>query len=1051
MKQSCLTHTQEHVNGYSFIRQLVYSFTHLRMKQIVKLAILLFLLPFLGLTATAGNSSSQQVERNISGIVWDENGEAIIGANVVVPGTSTGAITDLDGKFRLNVPEGKATIKISYLGYEDQEIDIANKTNVIIRLIPSYQELDELVVIGYGTVKKRDLTGSVASVKSRDILNTPTANAIEAIQGKVTGLDIVRTSGQAGKTPEITLRGRRSISGSNEPLFIIDGMSGGSYADLNPNDIETIDILKDASATAIYGYQGSNGVIIITTKKGKLGKTKVTYNGYFGANTDVQYPKPLTGEAFMNYRREAYRTIGSWNSPADDVNAFSSDELQAIKDNKWVNWIDLVTRTGTHQSHSVSIQGGGEKTKSFLSVGYYQEQGIFPGDEAERYTARLNVDHEVNKYIKAGVYSQLAYWDKDQVNSSILHKAAVAFPLATPYDDNGEIVLYPMVGRETEFSPLADYAENKAKSNVRQLKNAINGYLEITPFSGFSFRSNAGANLAFTRTGSFYGNNSLKQTTEPASATIRNENSYYLTWDNILNYRTTLNKSHSIAITALSSWTKRELENSEASNSEQSRDTYLWYNLEAGNASLNEIYSGFEMQNTMSYAGRLEYNYKSKYLFTASIRTDGASQLSENNKWHTFPSVSGAWVVSEEKFMENTKWAEFLKLRANWGISGNAAVGPYATQTGLDIGTSWGFSEIAASTFKYSKRVGNEFLTWEKSTTYDIGLDYGILKNKINLSLDYYYTRTKDILMERDMPTALFGVDAVMWQNIATTENRGFEIALNANNFKIGNVQWSSTITFSKDNEKIVDLIDGRNIIALNDRDYSLLLDKPINSWWDLKKIGIWQLDEADEMAKYSYYGVPPKAGDIKIYNASGDDYEITDEDEVYVGSNTPKWIGGFQNTFQYKGFDLSVYMFARWGQTIAAQYMYGYNPAGAVSSGNGLQQANIYELMDYWTPENPTNDFPRPAANTILPTTGRSLYFIDGSYFKIKTLTLGYTLPSNVLSKFGINNLRLYVTANNLFTKAKSHLIMNYDPEGNGNNEMPLYKTYVAGVSLTF
>lgn len=988
-------------------------------------------------------------ETTVTGTILDEHGETLIGVSVLEKGTTNGTTTNLDGHFSLQVSP-KAVLIISYIGYKTQTITIGNSLTLKISLEPDTQSLDEVVVIGYGTVKKRDLTGSVASMKAKDMVSMPTSNAMEAIQGKVAGVDIVRTSGEAGATPQITIRGNRSINGDNSPLFIIDGIQGGSYADLNANDIASMDILKDASSTAIYGAQGANGVVIITTKKGQAGKAKVNYDGYFGVNGNVQYPKSLTGDAFMNYRREAYRTTGAWNSPADDVNAFTSDELQAIKDNKWVNWVDLVTRTGQQQSHNVSVQGGTDKTKAFLSLGYFQEQGIFPDDEANRYTARINIDQIINTHVKAGLYSQLTYWDKDQINKSLLSKASVAFPLATPYDENGNIVRYPMVGRAEAYSPLADYVENKATKNTKTLNTTLNGYVEITPFKGLSFRSNLGANLGFSRIGSYYAQHSLTQTTNPSSAAINNANSSYLTWDNVITYKNTLKEIHSFGVTLLSSWTKYIKEDSNAANSEQSEDAFLYYNLASGNSSLNSVSSGYLGKETMSYAVRAEYNLLNRYLFSGSARLDGASQLAKGNKWCVFPSLSAAWILSEEEFLKSINWIDNLKLRASWGISGNAAVDAYATQTGMVSSSSWGFDNVAAPTYKYSTNVGNKELTWEKSKTYDIGLDISVLKGKINFTADYYHTQTSDILMKRDMPTALYGVGAVMWQNIAATKNSGIELSLNTVNIKSRDFEWTSTLTFSRDQEEITSLVDGRNIIAKEDTQYSLLIGKPIKSWWDLKKLGIWQQYEAEEAAKYSYYGTAPKPGDIKVQDTTKDN-KLEDDDEVYVGSNSPDWTGGFQNTFYYKGFDLNVYMFARWGQTICAKYMYGYNPGGAVSSGNGMQQANIFDTFNYWTPENPTNDFPRPAAETILPTTGRSLYFVDGSFFKIKTVSLGYTLPKKWLQTVKMEKVRVYATGNNLFTKSKSHLLMNYDPEGNGGDQMPLFKTFVVGLSVTF
>ncbi|MDR0541225.1 MAG: SusC/RagA family TonB-linked outer membrane protein, partial [Dysgonamonadaceae bacterium] len=407
-----------------------------------------------------------QQSRILTGIVVDENDEPVIGANVTVPGTSVGTATDLDGKFQLSAPAGKTTIQVAYLGYQIQTVSIANQTTITVRLVPENQGLDEVVVIGYGTVKKRDLTGAVSSVKADQIVQIPTGNALEAIQGKIPGMDITRNDGGAGSGVSILIRGTKTlgftdqtgkITRTTEPLFIIDGVQGGSYADLNPNDIESIDVLKDASSTAIYGSLGANGVVIITTKRGKeANKVHIAYDGYYGVNGWVDYPKPRMGESYVQLRREAYRAAGQWSSLDDDYKIFQSEEWTAIQNNQWVDWIDELTRTGMHQSHNLSFTSGNDKVKTYVSLGYFNEQGIFQFDDMQRYTLRTNVDYNATKWLSAGINSQVTYYDKNSVPSTLLTNALIYTPLGTPYNEDGSINLFPVAGSQSSLSPMAN-------------------------------------------------------------------------------------------------------------------------------------------------------------------------------------------------------------------------------------------------------------------------------------------------------------------------------------------------------------------------------------------------------------------------------------------------------------------------------------------------------------------------------------------------------------------------------------------------------------------
>jgi len=862
-------------------------------------------------------------------------------------------------------------------------------------------------------------------------------------------VDITRSSGAAGAGANINIRGNKSITSRdkmadrNAPLYIIDGFQGGDISNLNPNDIASIEVLKDASATAIYGAQGANGVIIVTTKKGAEGKTQISYNGYFGVN-DFTFPQARIGQNYINLRREAYRADGQWSSAADDPNIFPDPgEWDAVQAGQWVDWVDAVTRNGTQQSHSVSLTSGSEKTKVFASAGYFRESGMFRNNDYNRYNIRLNLDQNIGKWVKAGILSQVTYVNQDNRRDP-LSQAETISPLGVPYNENGEVNIYPIEANPDKISPLADERTRfVARDNNIRTAITTNAYVELQPLEGLTFRSNFGANLNFNRRGIYNDATSLAQSgTKISMASSESNFGRFFNWDNILTYNKDIS-GHSFTLTGITSYIQSDVDQVYASGTGQILASQLFYDLSSTGADNRTIRSPYVGWKNMAYAGRVNYSYKGKYLFTASGRYDGASRLAEGNKWDFFPSVAAGWNISEENFMKDVRTVSNLKLRASYGVSGNYSIDPYGTQSGLVSGTNMSFGEVPAPMYQFKTTIGNPNLGWEKSATTNLGLDLGLFKNKVSATLDLYKTVTSDILLLRTLPQSS-GV-ANVYQNIGETQNKGIELAITSQNVRSSDFTWTTTFTFAHNKEAITKLVDGNDILV-NERE-SLLLGKPINSFYTYRKLGIWQLDEADEAASYRFNsatGNTFKPGDIKLADLNGDNIIDADNDRTYIGSTVPDWLGGLQNTFTYKGFDLGVFLFARYGQMLDAEFLGRYNPSG---EGNGPA------IIDYWTPENPTNDFPRPMRGSPLNNYAgyQTLNFVDGSYFKIKNITLGYTLPKAVAGKILADNVRIYATGSNVLTVAKSHLVKDYDPERGGAESGPLSKQFVFGINVGF
>ena len=1012
----------------------------------------------------------------VKGKIIDETGEPMIGVSVIVKGQSTvGTITDFDGNFVLEVPSGKGILEVSYIGYKTQEVTVGKNTQVTIKMEPDTQALDEVVVIGYGTVKKRDLTGAVASVKAEDITLNPGVNPMDALQGKIAGLDITNSSGQAGSSPTVQLRGTRSLqldtdgnisSDAFKPTYIIDGMPG-DIATLNPNDIESIEVLKDASSTAIYGSSGANGVIIVTTKGAKSGKPVINFNAYAGTTLGAKVPKMRSGDSYLQYVNDAYRVNGITNQEE-----IFGERYDAIRNNQWINWGDEVLHSGLKQNYSVSVAGGTEKTKAYFSFNYADEQSQYKNDNYKVYSTRVRVDQEINKWINAGVNVQASFTNKNS-RSGVLEKALFATPLGLPYAEDGSINEFPIVGSSSDPNPLADEQSGVYQNNNKGGKAYVDTYIEWKPFKGLSLKTQIGGSYSHSRAGKLFGEGSynvLKGSTTPYGEATNNTG-YNYKWENIITYHNTFNKVHDLTLTGVTTWNYNQGEKYYIYGENPATNDMLWYALE--NADNKKLTSAYNMSKGFGLIGRVNYSYMGKYLFSASIRYDGASRLAEGNQWNAFPAVSLGWRVSDEKFMEGTKnWLDNLKLRVGYGVAGTTAgINEYSSMASL-VNTTTTLGGMTVPSAKFTEYITNRNLTWEKTHDFNVGIDASFLGSRIDLTLDLYRTKTKDVIIAQTLPTSIMGTfngntPYKMNKNAAETENHGIEMALNTRNIIKKDFTWSSTITFTANKEKINSLIDGQELMFNAKKgDMVFKVGEAVGSYYKYKVLGIWQHSEKETA---SLFGCEP--GDIKLElpsvqkdasgyfykDAEGKRVDITaenpyqvrpDYDRQVIGHNTPDWTLGFKNNFTYKNFDLSFFFYARWGQMMnygSVIGKYSPNPDYNVPAYFTYYDKTIQADQDvlFYAIDSSKN---RSAYDGY-----DSMYYVDGSFFKLKNVTLGYTLPNNWMKRFGITNLRIYATMTNLFTYSPSKYVKNYDPEMNGSIDFPLSRDCIFGLNLTF
>jgi len=991
--------------------------------------------------------TSQQQRIKITGVIKDISGEPVSGATIKVKGATTGTATDLDGKFILEVSEN-AVLQISYIGYITQEIIATDGKILNITLLEDTEALEEVVVIGYGTQKRRDLTGAIVSVKKEDITIAPTSNVMESLQGRISGMDIVKSSGQVGSDVSILLRGSRSIYGDNSPLFIIDGLPG-SYSQINPSDVESVDVLKDASATAIYGSAGANGVVIITTKRGQENKTTVNFNGYYGFSGEPEFPHGMTGNEWTQYQREAYKYLNG-QYPSDMSSVLTNPDKYALyNQGKWIDWVENASgNTAVNQKYDVSITGGTSKTKVFTSFSYEDKTGLLENEALKRYSVRLNIDQDISRFVKAGVTSNMTYSDTDNGVKNTFTKAIAAFPLGDAYDDEGNVI-YEFA--TDEYSPLGDYIKNQFVNNTKRTYLNANAYLEILPLQGLSYKSILGSTLSSSRLGQYWGNQAnANRPTYAGSphAEITNNYGFGYTWDNILSYNQVINNDHNIGATLVSTWSYNQSESGKTGGSGQNLDSWTFYRLAAATSS--HLESDYVQSQKMGYAVRLNYSYKGKYLLSFSNRWDGVSWLSEGHKWDSFPAGAIAWRISDEFFMDGLKnIISNLKLRVGYGVTGNSGgIAPYSTQTNAYAYSNAGISidgKIVPFT-QYTGTYGNPGLGWEKSYNLNIGIDYAVSGGRVNGSIEWFDTQTKGLLFKRTMPITSgitgWGAPLSSWENIAKTSNRGIELNVNTYNVRNKDFTWTTNLTFTYSKEKIESLPSG-DLIA-----ESLFEGYPIKSVYSYKYLGIWGSDTPQETL--TAYGVKP--GWLKIETVpqetnDGDDggvHKYSDKDRQILGHNNPDFIVGLNNLLTFKNFDFNMFWMARYGQTIQSSLLGWYNAKTGDSN-------NQISGIDYWTESNQGAYYPVPGSGNEQATYMPALVIKDGSFIKLKNLTLGYTLPKSVTQFAKIERARIYATAYNPYIYVKDKQLRGTDPETNGSDGFPLYKQFVFGVNVTF
>lgn len=1000
---------------------------------------------------TQSVSPAVQQSKKVTGRVNDSQGP-LIGATVMVKGTSNGVVTDIDGNFNLNAAPG-STLVISYVGYVTQEITVGNQSFISVNLKEEGRVLNDVVVIGYGTQRKEAVTGSVASVKGDMLREVPAGDVTNALQGRVAGVQMMQTSSKPGASMQIRVRGSRSLTASNDPLIVLDGIPfAGTISDIDPNNIKAMDILKDASATAIYGSRGANGVIMITTYKGMQDQEPVVkYNMYVGLKTNfARYPM-MNGDQLKRLREYSgqYQPVYT-----------NGDEEEGMN----TDWQDLLFKNAFTTNQDLSVSGGTAKSAYNVGISYFKDEATIPTQNFKRYAMHAALDQEIGKYLKVGFSTNTNYSITNNANLGIYNTLSCS-PLINPYNADGTLKPVVHMEKDNQWTYTRDRIENLGDSYKDQTTglgtyNNFYGEIKCPWVSGLKYRVNLGLNYRHNKNGSYTGTGVFSDSPS-ANSSAGSGNSTMWNWaiEHMLTYDKTFG-DHTINAVALYSAEKNHYESSYMNASQIFDDKLLWYNLGySESTSINPSNQNYNESGLVSMMARVMYSYKDRYMISATVRQDKSSRLAPGHRVHTYPAVSLGWNIAKESFMQNVKWVDNLKLRAGYGETSNQSVDPYKT-LGRLTSRPYNFGPTGYATGFYVSELPNTELGWEYSQTYNFGVDFSLFNGRLTGTAEYYTQKTKELLMSVGLPSTS-GVGSYM-ANVGKTENKGFELSLNG--VIIDNLNgwtWEAGINWYTNKNKIIELADGSE----RDEGNGWFVGHSINCVYDYEKIGIWQKDEEELRKIMEPDGM---VGMIKVkggYDEDGNPRAINTNDRQIIELD-PSWEGGFNTRVAYKNWDLSaVASFRHGGKLISTLY-------GSSSYLNMLTGRRNNVDVDYWTEDNPTNKYPNPANKTTNdnPKYGTTLGFFSGSYLKFRTITLGYNFKGDWMKKAGISALRAYATVTNPFVLfSPYHDESGMDPETNsrGNENQaaagysskvlvvgfntPTTRNYLFGLNVTF
>jgi len=1004
---------------------------------------------------------SSYEQKSISGVVYDaDSGETLPGVTVNIKGSNTGTVTDLDGSFEIKAESGSILV-FSFVGYVSQEVIIKDQTSLSINMETDIASLEEVAIIGYGKVKRSNLTGSVSTVSSETLEKTNKIDAVSSIQGQVAGVTVQRTDNKPGSGGfNIRVRGANTInSGSGNggyspgqnPLFVVDGIFVDDISFLNPADIERMDVLKDAASAAIYGSRGTNGVVIIQTKKGKEGKMSIRYNNYVGFKEIYNLPPVFDGQSYIPFLRDVVvgnqfasnkdGNFSQYSAAAVNIEDYlSEEELQNIANGVSTDWVDLITRNGFQQNHTLDLSGGNENTVYAAGLGYTEDEGTTYGEDFKRYTLKGNIQSDLTDWLTFGYDNYITLATTNEGSLEAFRSAYRLKPIGRAYDENGDLLFLP-TQKETQVSnPIFDTKNWKLENKYINFIGNIS--LSVKPLKGLSITTKFAPNVKYTRLGEYRGlyTKSAIGNQSSTRAQVDNFLDYSYTWDNIIDYNKDIDSDNSIAATFIYSRFLQENESYNIQIRNFSSDNFLFYNLGAG-SNINSYGSGFSKQTLESYTARVNYNLMDRYILTLTGRYDGASVLSEDNKWAFFPSASLAYRVIRENFMNSQKVFSDLKLRLSYGQTGNNGIGgglnPLGTLSLLNSSyTNLGDASVPTL---FVSGLANQDLSWERTSEVNVGVDFGFLNNRLTGSVDIYNRNIRDIIFFRPLPTAT-GFSGT-FDNIGESRNRGIEIGLNAKIIDNDNFKWNTNINFASNRNEIVNLYNNSNEIIFGAQGGTFIhrVGEPTGSLYGYKYDGIWQLDQAEEAATYGQ-----KPGQVRVVDINGDGQITEQGDRTVLGNPLPKWTGGFTSTMNYKDFDFSFFVYTSQGVTISSNF---HNARAFSYDGEPARLWNGYDT-NYWTPDNPTNNWFQPGNGGPYQ---QAIKNMDVSFVKVGFMTLGYSLPTTTTEKLGIKRLRLYTTVQNPFTFTDYD---GWDPENAGRNTYGaafMSRTYMAGLNFSF